>query len=221
MHACFKPYGFLLMTFLAVNMLTAQDAGRPGRGTEERGYTPVLFLEISAVEKNGNVLLQWTTAEEHGIKEYLAEKSMDAVKFRPLAQLPAHSKTQVGMYSYTDPGVQGGVIYYRVKAIDAAGNYFLSPVKLVSPKLKPLISIFPNPLTTDAFTLHINGDKREVYQLRMFNAGGQLMMVDAILHTGGFASYSIRLPQACTGIYIIKINGARGQSANIRLVIAL
>ena len=199
----------------------ADKAGHPYAGTV-RGYTPVLFLSITACEKNAVVMVEWTTSEEHGIKYYQVEKSMDGVNFYPVATLPANNKLQVGNYSWADEKPWGSIIYYRVKAIDAAGKYFISPTKIVSLQSKPAFSIFPNPLAAAAFTLNINGDKREVYQLRLFNGSGQLMMEKIILHAGGFLSYSIQLPPGGTaaGFYIVKINGERGQCVNVKLVIA-
>ncbi len=204
--------------------MLAQDAARTGDpyAGAMRGYTPVLFLSITACEKNTVVMVEWTTSEEHGIKEYQVEKSMDGINFYPVTTLPANNKLQVGSYSWADAKLWGAIIYYRVKAIDEAGKYFISPVKIVSLQSKPAFSIFPNPVQGTAFTININADKRENYQLRLFNAGGQLMMVHSILHTGGFISYNVQLPSGWTaaGFYIVKINGERGQSVNAKLLVA-
>jgi hypothetical protein len=167
------------------------------------------------------VQVEWTTAEEHGIKEYQVEKSMDGINFYPVAILAANSKLQVGSYSWPDVKLWGAIIYYRIKAIDEAGKYFISPVKIVSLQSKPAISIFPNPVQVTALTININADKRESYQLRLFNASGQLIMIRDMLHTGGFVSYSIQLPLVwiADGFYIVKISGERGQSTSTKLLI--
>lgn len=204
--------------------MLAQDAARTGHpyAGVARGYTPVLFLSITASEKNAVVMVEWVTSEEHGIKEYQVEKSMDGINFYPVTILPANNKVQVGIYSWADAKRWGTIVYYRIKAIDAAGKYFISPVKTVYLQSKPVFSIFPNPVAAAAFILNINGDKKEVYQLRLFNSSGQLMMEKTILHTGGFVSYSIQLTPgwAAAGFYIVKINSERGQSVNAKLLIA-
>lgn len=221
MRRAARPYGFLLIAFLlSTCLLLAQYSNQPYLNAN-RGYTPVLFLDITAAEKKGTVVVEWTTSEEHGIKEYLVEKSMDGSRFYAVSTLPANTKLQVGSYSWTDTKLWGAIIYYRIKAIDEAGKFYISQVKIVSLSSKPVISIFPNPVVGNVVSININADKREYYQLRLFNAGGQLIMADGFLHTGGFVSYNIQLPlcSAGNGFYILKINGERGQSITQRLLV--
>jgi hypothetical protein len=95
---------------------------------------PVKFLGFSAVMKNKDVLVQWSTTEEVNASVFELERSYDASNWSTIAYVAATGNSSATTnYSYTDKNITSGTVYYRVKQVDMDGKFTLTPIRSVKP----------------------------------------------------------------------------------------
>ena len=112
----------------------------------------------------------------------------------------------------TDGNILNGANYYRIKAIQLDGSAVYSAIVKVDPSSGEESSVvfYPNPVTSDQFTMQLNNYKRGNYTLRLISNNGQQLMEKTLLHPGGSVSIIIDKPASATpGLYIVQINKVR------------
>lgn len=93
---------------------------------------PIELLSFNAREEEAVVRLRWSTASEVGNAWFVIERSADAERFTPIAQLPgAGSSVSRRDYVFDDAHAVAGTTYYRLRQIDADGSGSLSQVVAV------------------------------------------------------------------------------------------
>ena len=106
------------------------------------------------------VKLTWESTAETRSKNFVVERSIDAIKFTSLGQVAASvTSTTKKAYSFTDQKPIFGENYYRLKFYDDAGKEFTYKTLTVSisilasePKIeKKTLIVFPNPLENNHF----------------------------------------------------------------------
>lgn len=112
------------------------------------------------------VKLTWESAAETRSKNFVVERSIDAIKFTSLGQVAASvTSTTKKAYSFTDQKPIFGKNYYRLKFYDDAGKEFIYKTLTVSisilasePQIgeKSLI-ISPNPIENNTFFIKTTG----------------------------------------------------------------
>jgi hypothetical protein len=93
-----------------------------------------LTFFTTEVLSDSSVRLEWRTQSETGNTGFEVQKSMNELTgYATIAGacLKGHGTTiEPQKYSYVDVGTSPGTWYYRLKAIDAAGNFhFSKPIK--------------------------------------------------------------------------------------------
>lgn len=165
------------------------------------------LLNFSAMRKDNDALLNWQTANEKGITQFLVERSYDAVNFVPVGSLPA--KNQVSnTYSFKDAGAALNAgnaknIFYRLKISDQAGKIKYSEVARISlDKNAPLVTVGPNPFTGSIFIY----SNELIKKVTLFDPAGRVVyQTDAL--NGNRISINSSLP---AGTYVIKIQTGSG-----------
>ncbi len=87
---------------------------------------PVTLLDFNVARINNSNLITWTSENEVNLKQYIIEKSYDAVHFNELSTIASRNAFQ-NKYSFTDNSYYG-TIYYRLKSVDIDGTTSLSNV---------------------------------------------------------------------------------------------
>ena len=85
------------------------------------------LLHFSGQRKNGNIQLNWQTADEINMSYYIVERSTDAIVFTPVQRVAATERTR-NTYTATDTHVPAGVIYYRLQTVEHSGLIDYSPI---------------------------------------------------------------------------------------------
>ncbi len=87
---------------------------------------PVNFIGLLANKNPDNsVLLKWDVSEEVDVNRYEVERSSNGSSFSLAGSVNAKGKS---IYSFTDPTISTGTVYYRVKSIDMNGSFKYSGV---------------------------------------------------------------------------------------------
>ncbi|MBC6993650.1 alpha-amylase family glycosyl hydrolase [Neolewinella lacunae] len=161
---------------------------------------PVELLSFTAqVDAKGLVQLDWETALEENVADFVPEYSVDGSTF--VALNPVNARNTPGKYAYTDnrPWPQA-VRYYRLRSRDTDGQEQLSAVRRLTFRANDLLRVSPNPA----------GDRVRVFGLAteaawlLTNVAGQRQDLNAHRGDGWLEMDLTHLP---AGLYYLRTGG--------------
>jgi hypothetical protein len=166
---------------------------------------PLNFISFSVQKCTGNsVCLNWQTANEQNVSHFEIQRSIDGRTYTTVGTKAANNHA-TNFYGTTDDIASlqsNGQIYYRIKQVDADGRFSYTNVQLVKLTDKLTISVYPNPVSD---VINIVG-WNNVVKMQLYDATGkQLKQWNA-------AQSSINMSNYATGIYILKMNLANGDT---------
>ncbi|MBS1510657.1 MAG: S8 family serine peptidase [Bacteroidetes bacterium] len=116
-------------------------------GTNNATPLPVSVLTFTVTKQANSVLLQWNTANETNMANYIVERSSDGIHFNAIGTVP--SRNTGGAYAFTDSQPLDGLNYYRIKAVDQNNAFKYTQVeKVLFSGSKNGIVIYPNPASS-------------------------------------------------------------------------
>ncbi|MDB5267275.1 MAG: hypothetical protein JWP58_315 [Hymenobacter sp.] len=179
----------------------------PGISNRTVAYTaaplPVTLVSFSAQPQAGGVALRWATASELNNSYFDVEKSVNGTTWATAYRIAgAGTTSQPRTYEQFDRTTATGQRYYRLRQVDVDGQATYSPVASVKagPALTD-IQLYPNPSTTNAFTLAgLNGTGPWPLQLR--NALGN------VVYEAQVTTSQVELPLLPAGVYFLRLQEA-------------
>ncbi len=194
-----RMYSFWFKTFTYGNSVTT--------------LLPVTLVNWNAMFSNNTVSLKWTTTSEKNSSHFIIERSFDGIEYSDAAMVFAAGNSDISIdYSYNDkiPAGNSGVIYYRLKMVDADGRSKTSDVRIVrigkaSSDLVKILA-YPNPVVTDVrITVPQNWQGKTIsYQLT--NTNGQIIKSYTVQYAS--QTETIAMSQVPAGMYVVRvING--------------
>jgi len=171
---------------------------------------PLQMISFAAQFINkDDVQLQWATANEINMQQFIIERSEDGTHFTATGALPAKgSGAGSADYSFMDRNVKADFLYYRLKLKDQNGDISYSHTIALSRIKKTNGFIAPNPLqrNTDAI-LNIHSTIDNTVRIRVFNISGQVIIEkDVLLHNGN-NQIRIATNDLPKGIYMVSVWG--------------
>lgn len=163
---------------------------------------PVEWLSFEAdLQANGDVMLQWETANEQNNDYFQIEVSADGEEFESIGRETGQGTTdQVTSYSFLHRNPTDIQRFYRLKQVDIDGNFSLSQVIEVTPSSLSPLTIYPQP-ASDEITLKLpnTGD----FQVEIFDQNGKQVYRSDISGEGK----KITLPtlEWATGVYHLRM----------------
>jgi hypothetical protein len=179
--------------------------------TDNVNALPVTLSTFTAERNGRDVSVNWTTSNELNNKYFTVERSIDNQNFIAIGKVAgAMNSTVSNSYMFIDRDAQSlnqTVIYYRLKQVDADGNFTYSTV--VSVKFidhsKNEITLVPNPFTTD-LSVSFNSESSSQVVVRVTNMSGQLVSEKMVNIPIGSNTYSIdEASTLTTGIYFVTL----------------
>ena len=167
---------------------------------------PVTWLNFTATRQQKDILLDWKTTAETANQIFEVERSANGINFSKIGTVPANSLLQsVNSYSFRDQQPLSGHSYYRIKQVDANGNFTYSKVVQMKAENGTML-IMENPVRTQ---LNLKFNEAMV--------GGRMQVADAsgkMVYQGvikvGLTSISVsHLPR---GVYYLKATNKEGTS---------
>jgi hypothetical protein len=185
---------------------------------------PVKMESFTATLNNtGNkVDLKWTTTSEINVNHFIVEKSTDGTNFSDAGMVFAYgTATEKANYSLSDNvnANQAGVIYYRLRSMDADGKSELSAIRIIrlSKQTDKNISIitYPNPVSNEVrITIPANWqNKKVVYEI--FNAAGKAIKRTETANSS--QTETMYVSSFTPGFYIVRVS-FEGQIAQQKIV---
>ena len=158
-------------------------------------------LTIKAYQKNQGIQVEWTAKTETDMDHYEVERSGDGVQFSKSALVTAvGNSSQPVNYSWFDTNPFAGNNFYRVKAINKLGLMkYSTMVKVNIAKASPLITVYPNPVETNHFSLQLGNLDKGTYMISIINDLGQQVYSSQLNHNGGSATQNIELKNNLPG----------------------
>ncbi len=162
----------------------------------------VNLVNFTAAKKDNDALINWRTANEVDINEYVLQRSFDGTNFSPVTALAAKNNVS-NVYNYTDVNAVTNAgaskyIYYRLKITDKTGRIKYSEIaKLTVNKTGPQITIGPN-VFTDFVSVY---SKEAIKNVLVYDMSGKLVYQTANI-IGNKIFFSNNLPK---GMYVFKI----------------
>jgi hypothetical protein len=171
---------------------------------------PVTFTGIKAYEKGSSVQVEWSVANESGIKTYEVERSVNGREFYKIGEVAAKgNNNSTASYSFADVAPLNGSNYYRIKSIGADGVVkYTSVVRVNIGKGDAVIAVYPNPVKGDVVTLQLTNLSKGTYSIRVINNAGQIILNQQLNHGGGSSSEQLVLPPGLSkGNYHLEVSG--------------
>lgn len=173
---------------------------------------PVNFISIAANKNSNGVQVNWTVAAERGIVQYSIEKSVDGRIFNTAGTAPATAYGEKEkVYSWLDSRLDAATLnsntFYRIKSIGINGDIkYSSIIKFTTGSVKSSITISPNPIQGNRFTIQFSKSVIGRYNIMLLGIDGKLLYSSFIQHPGDNASFPLQLPAALAkGTYILNV----------------
>ena len=167
---------------------------------------PVSLDSFRANKNENSVKLNWKTANENDITEYIIERSTDGTNFSPIGNIMAANKDS-SLYEYTDADIPNSfVFYYRLIVVDSSGSKVSSRVVAITMNAAiQSAAIHPNPFDDKLF-IRLHSPVEKTVSLTMIDVMGRIVFIQQKpLYKGNNVIEVDRLDRLMKGLYIIKM----------------
>ncbi len=168
----------------------------------------VKLSSFSAALLNEKVALNWATSMEKNFSHFVIERSFNGYDFSDAAMLFANGNSEVtSKYAYNDklPAGNSGIVYYRLRMVDADGRYSTSDVKMVrlgKATNDVKIITYPNPVVSELrVTLPASWQNKAV-SFEVYNSNGQV--VKRMNNIQASQTEVINVNELSNGLYVVK-----------------
>jgi glucose/arabinose dehydrogenase len=181
---------------------------------------PLDLITFKGSLQNNATLLQWETANENNTSHFAVERSTDGRSFEGIGTVAAlGNSVNANKYSYIDNNVSNlssTIIYYRLKMIDADGQYSYSQViTIYLADITGRVVISPNPAKHETRVM-ITASLSGTVKWKLVDNNGRVVMQDAVYVNRGSNNFTINLNSLSGGLYYLNISGA-GIDQNMKL----
>lgn len=173
-------------------------------------------IEFTATQVGGKVELKWVTFGNKKFESFKVLRSEDAIEYSALGNSVDAAN---GKYSYQDIdwSPQRGKNYYRLKALDANREYWLSNEIEIDFSPATIHRVYPNPVEKgDAITVSFGDKASGVVMVTLTDLLGRIIERKVVrdVSSVGFETGSLG-----AGSYLVDIRGISVEKASIQLVI--
>jgi Secretion system C-terminal sorting domain len=167
---------------------------------------PVSLLDFKGNYKERAISLDWITETELNTGYFTVEKSIDAVYFKPLTNIPASGNSQGrNNYHYVDHTFLNSINYYRLKIVDFDGRSVYSKIITVTTPADHKFVVFPNPVKDKLYIpLQIRATETV---LRVVDTKGRTVRTFKL--KAGTAGTSINIADLPAGIYLLLLDAGK------------
>ena len=140
---------------------------------------PVELVDFRGQCKDKHALLSWEVSGETDIRHYEIERSADVQHWVTVGSEPAVATSNLDYKTYTHhswENIEGKANYYRLKIVEMNGTASYSPIVNVECAAEAKISIFPNPVSNDQFTLQLEQNAAEELTIQVSNTFGHSVL---------------------------------------------
>jgi hypothetical protein len=172
------------------------------------GFTQqVDIVTFSSSLDKDHVELNWLTASENDLKQFVIEKSYDSRNYQQTAVIkPKGSIEQKERYVYTDSlkELKRGVIFYRIRSVDNSGKSKVSRISIVklNETNSSAFTAFPNPFVNQLTVTVPAKWQNKAVRFEVYNTAGQKLKEVYDAETG--QTETLAFNDLKPGVYILK-----------------
>jgi dienelactone hydrolase len=174
---------------------------------------PVTLTTYKAFQSAAaQVTLSWSIAQTASNNGYFTlERSTTQQEFTKVGTVPV---TAQDTYTYIDSTPLPGTNYYRLSQTDADGSTTYFPVLKInlSTSGQPVLSLYPNPITSQA-VIKITHPENGTLSLVVFSAAGTLMQQWTMQKQATIFQRSLSFPNLPPGSYVLQVKGKTFEQA--------
>ena len=177
---------------------------------------PVKLTGFTGKEQAKNILLQWQVSGEANLKTYVVERSIDGINFRKAGTVPA---LNLPAYEFTDyaAALLNEKMYYRLKMVDADGEFAYSHILIFRGEVKNNFVIYPNPVKDQINFRFLPAVKGKIDAM-IIDTGGKTVFAKRFDVNGAALTFPIH--QLTSGIYQVVLLHEDGKVSTQQLVVA-
>jgi hypothetical protein len=183
------------------------------------GTVPVTFIDVAATKNTDkSIAVKWKVENELNIITYSIERSSNGIHFSVLSETTANGNRY---YLYNDLQPLMQINYYRIKAIGLNGETIYSNiVKVLPEKIKPGMSVYPNPVTNNKINIRFTNMPLGNYNLQLLQADGKLVQQQIVAILAPVYEYGMMLGKTvAAGYYVLKIISETGEENQIPVTV--
>jgi len=171
---------------------------------------PVSLVSFGAqTGSEGACILEWSTASEHGTKDFDLESSTDGIDFTSLAVLAA--RNEASNYSYTT-GLKEKT-FFRLRIDNEDGTYSYSEVVVANyageGEAASYVRIQPNLVTGNTLEVWTRMSAAESGEWVIVDMMGRVLFQQQAQLTAGSGNTSVSLPNLNAGMYRLLFLGSK------------
>lgn len=183
------PYN-LYNFFCGTGVLNLVMRGLLNSDTTVGVVLPVRFANVRAELRNTTANIEWSNMTESDVDHYVIEKSVTGINWQEAQRItPVRNDGSRADYALQIPQTEDQC-YYRVKAVELNGESFYSHIILLrkapdSPATQEIsraLSIYPNPVTGNAFSFRLTNAPQGRYISAIVTADGKRVKQKMIDH---------------------------------------
>lgn len=167
---------------------------------------PVTLLDFNVVKNKLVNTLHWTTSQEINSREFIVERSSDAVYFTEKGSIVARGNSNNAVnYSFTDEEPFNEITYYRLRMINRDNTYSYSRIVSVKNERINGLSIYPNP-AKGKITVRFHVQEISPALLDVYTMNGELVYSKKMQATAGTNMLELNTEKFVAGNYILKLH---------------
>jgi hypothetical protein len=135
---------------------------------------PINLIDFKTKCVNGLPVLNWQTAQEQNIKQFIVQKSTDAQSWQTIDSVVAIGNSNIIQnYTYNDNSASNNS-YYRILMVNINGQFTVSKIVRNNCTNNLLFAVYPNPVK-DIATVNIYTNVATPLNLYLYDGKGALV----------------------------------------------
>lgn len=174
---------------------------------EDAGMLPIELVDFDVVSKNGNPVVQWTTATELNNNYFTVERSLDGIHGEVVGTVRGAGNSNSTLnYQFVDPNPVSGIAYYRIKQTDFDGATEAFGWKAINMDIysSSTLNVYPNP-TTGTINLSLTATSAPQTTVAVFDLSGRELLNQTFESNGTFFATLDLSSSLPAGIYYIQV----------------
>lgn len=168
---------------------------------------PLVLSQFYAQKQTSKVVLQWQTASEEGVKQFVIERSNDGKSFKAIGTVAATGNSTITQkYSYADQSpFMSATNYYRLLMQDADGNFKYSKTLNIKfdGQLSTDMKVYPT-FARDVLQVQLPDGMHGNVAIEIFDMNGRIVRRNNIASDGHALNTTVDVNTLVKGMYIIK-----------------
>jgi Secretion system C-terminal sorting domain len=164
---------------------------------------PITLKSFSATEKGTVNVVNWETAMEQNVREFMIEKSQNGTTWTAMGTIMPNIQKRYTMMD-NNPFA---TTYYRLKNIDNDGRTDVSNMVVVERKTDKfnITSVAPNPTASD-LTVKFETTENTDVTIRVLDLFGRVVLSQQVNAAKGFNAAVINTQHLAAGAYFLNVN---------------